>query len=133
MKKAAATTRTGANGKNVGNVDDYLASQPKAIRDALEQLRTVIRSVVPGAEEVISYQIPTFKQQGALVGYAAFTKHCSFFVMSPPLMEKFAKELAPFEVAKATIHFAPDRPLPAALVKKIVKARVKENQARKAK
>ncbi len=103
------------------------------MRDALEQLRAAIRSVVPDAEEVISYQIPTFKLQGSLVAYAAFAKHCSFFVMSPPLMEKFAKELASYEITKATIHFTPDRPLPAALVKKLVKARIKENEARKTK
>lgn len=133
MKKATSIPRTSAKSANVASVDDYLASQPKEMRAALDKLRATIRSVAPDAQEVISYQIPTFKQQGSLVAYAAFAKHCSFFVMSPPLMEKFAKELAPYEIAKATIRFAPDRPLSAALVKRLVKARIKENEARKTK
>ncbi len=133
MKKAISKPKTDAKNTSFANVDDYLASQPKAIRDALQKLRSVIKSAAPAATEVISYQIPTFKLQGSLVAYAAFAKHCSFFVMSPPLMEQFAKELAPYDIAKATIHFAPDRPLPAALVKKLVKARIKENEARKSK
>lgn len=133
MKKNASRKSTHGNRAAALSVEHYLAAQPKEVRAALELLRKTIRSVVPDAEEVISYQIPTFKLGGPLVAYAAFANHCSFFVMSPPLMEKFAKELAPYEVGKATIHFAPEKPLPTTLVKRLVKARVKEIEARKTK
>ncbi len=133
MKKAVSKPKTGVKRTGAADVEAYLAAQPKAMRDALEHLRSVIKSAAPTATEVISYQIPTFKLQGSLVAYAAFAKHCSFFVMSPPLMEQFAKELAPFSTAKATLHFTPEHPLPTALVKKLVKARIKENESRKSK
>ena len=133
MKKNASKKSAKTKPTTALSVEDYLAAQPKEVRAALEQLRETIRFVVPDAEEVISYQIPTFKLGGPLVAYAAFANHCSFFVMSPPLMEKFAKELAPYEVGKATVHFAPEQPLPTTLVKRLVKARVKENEARKTK
>ena len=81
-------------------------------------LRKRIKAIVPRATEVISYQIPTFKHHGGLVAYAAFPDHCSFFVMSPNGMRAHAAELKGYDVAKATIHFATDKPLPAALVKK---------------
>ncbi len=133
MKKNATRKSAGAKRAAALSVEHYLAAQPKEMRAALEQLRSTIRSVIPDAEEVISYQIPTYKLRGPLVAYGAFAKHCSFFVMSPSLMEKFAKELSRYEVTKGTIHFAPDRPLPATLVKKLVKERIKENNARKTK
>lgn len=133
MRKVASTAKSKANRLVVASVKEYLAAQPKAMRAALEELRATIISAAPTATEVISYQIPTFKLKGSLVAYAAFAKHCSFFVMSPPIMDKFAKDLASYDIAKATIHFAPERPLPTALVKKLVKARIKENEARKAK
>ena len=131
MKKAISKTKTDAKRIGAVDVEAYLAAQPKAMRNALEHLRSIIKSAAPTATEVISYQIPTFKLQGSLVAYAAFAKHCSFFVMSPPLMEQFAKELAPFNKAKATLHFTPEQPLPTTLVKKLVKARIKENESKK--
>jgi uncharacterized protein YdhG (YjbR/CyaY superfamily) len=78
--------------------------------------------------EVISYRIPMFKYKGMLVGYAAFAKHCSLFPTGSGVIEKFAKELKPYRTSRGTIQFPSDKPLPDALVKKIVRARVRENQ-----
>jgi uncharacterized protein YdhG (YjbR/CyaY superfamily) len=114
------------------SVDEYLAAVPEAARAALEKLRKTIRAAAPQATEGISYQMPAFKYRGALVAYAAFKDHCSFFPMSSRLIEAHKDELKSFETAKGTIRFQPDKPLPAALVKKIVKERIAENEARKA-
>lgn len=111
------------------DVDDYLACVPEPGRSTLKKVRTVIQSVVPkDATEGISYQIPTFKYKGMLVSFAAFKHHCSFFPASYAVMRKFQKELKNFEVSKGTIRFPLDKPLPAALVKKIVKARIAEKE-----
>jgi uncharacterized protein YdhG (YjbR/CyaY superfamily) len=112
-------------------VDTYLAALPARTRAALEELRASIRAVVPDATEVISYQIPTFKLGRPLVAYAGFKDHCSLFVMSTAIMGSLATELTGFDVAdtKTTIRFTPDRPLPARLVARIVKARIAENEA----
>jgi uncharacterized protein YdhG (YjbR/CyaY superfamily) len=111
-------------------VDEYLQSLPKKEQTVLENLRRTIKSIVPKAEEVISYQIPTFKYNGGLVGYAAFKDHCGLYVMSPKLMKELAEDLKPYDTATSTVRFTVDRPLPAALVEKIVQARMKENDAR---
>jgi uncharacterized protein YdhG (YjbR/CyaY superfamily) len=112
------------------DIDSYLADVPKDARTALEKLRKLIKATAPKAVEVISYQIPSFKYNGMLVGFAAFKEHCSFFVMSTKLMRVLKGELKPYSTATATIHFTPDKPLPVALIKKIVKARVAENDLR---
>ncbi|MGQ0797458.1 MAG: iron chaperone [Methanobacteriota archaeon] len=112
------------------SVDEYLASVPADMRPALQNLRKTIREAAPEAEEVISYQMPAFRHHGMLVYYAAFKDHCSFFVGSSAARRKFAAVLKPFAAGKGTVHFTPQRPLPAALVKRIVKARVAENEAR---
>ncbi|HEY0610628.1 MAG TPA: DUF1801 domain-containing protein [Chitinophaga sp.] len=111
----------------INTVDNYFQSLPADMRKALEQLRQVIRSVAPGAEEVLSYGIPSFKLNGMLVGLGAAKNHCGFYVMSAGLMKTFKAELAPYDTATATIRFSPDKPLPVALVKKLVAARIKEN------
>jgi uncharacterized protein YdhG (YjbR/CyaY superfamily) len=82
------------------------------------------------AEETISYGIPAFKYHGPLVFFAAFKNHCSFFGVSKLLIEKFSGELEPYDVSGTTIHFSAQNPLPATLVKKIVKARIEQNEAR---
>ena len=82
------------------------------------------------AEEVISYQIPTFKYHGPLVFFAAFRNHCSFYVVSKSIMETFSSELRLWDTSGTTIHFSAKNPLPVSLVKKIVKARIEENEAR---
>lgn len=100
------------------------------MRAALQKLRKTIKAAAPEAEEVISYNMPAFRHQGILVYYAAFKDHCSLFVGSAAAHKKFAVELKPFAGGKGTVHFTPERPLPAALVTRIVKARVAENEAR---
>lgn len=110
-------------------VDEYLATTPEPARSTLKHIRAVIKSVVPKeTTEVISYRIPMFKYKGMLVGYAAFAKHCSLFPTGSGVIEKFAKELAGYRTSKGTIQFPSDKPLPDALLKKIMKLRVKENR-----
>jgi uncharacterized protein YdhG (YjbR/CyaY superfamily) len=111
------------------NVDEYLAGIPEPAQSTLKHIRAVIRSVVPSeTTEVISYGIPMFKYRGMLVGYAAFKKHCSLFPTGSGVLDRFEKELKGYRTSKGTIQFPSDKPLPDALVKKIVKARVKENK-----
>lgn len=110
-------------------VDEYLAGIPEPARSTLNHMRAVIRSVVPReTEEIISYHIPMFKYRGMLVGYAAYAKHCSLFPTGSGVIEKFAKELKNYSTNKGTIRFPADKPLPDALLKKIVRQRVKENK-----
>jgi uncharacterized protein YdhG (YjbR/CyaY superfamily) len=110
-------------------VDEYLANTPEPARTTLKHIRAVIKSVVPkDTTEVISYRIPMFKYKGMLVGYAAFAKHCSLFPTGSGVIEKFAKDLKSYRTSRGTIQFSSDKPLPDALLKKIVKQRVKENR-----
>lgn len=111
------------------DTDSYLALQPEKVRDVLEKLRQTIKSSAPEAEEVISYGMPAFRYHGMLVYFAAFKNHCSFFPGS--IVEKMKNELKNYKTSKGTIQFTAEKPLPTALVKKIVKARVKENLNKK--
>jgi uncharacterized protein YdhG (YjbR/CyaY superfamily) len=111
------------------SVDEYLGRVPEPARSTLNQVRRTIRSVVPAqATEAISYGIPMFKYQGLLVGFAAFSKHCSLFPTSMAVMKAFKNELKGYQTSKGTIRFPVDQPLPAALVKKLVKARLAEKE-----
>jgi uncharacterized protein YdhG (YjbR/CyaY superfamily) len=112
------------------NVDNYLSTVSQDSRKALKNLRKAIKSAAPKAEEVISYKIPFFKYHGPLVCFAAFANHCSFYVVNKSILKTFSTQLKPFHTSGTTIHFSPEHPLPAALVKKIVKARIKQNEAR---
>jgi uncharacterized protein YdhG (YjbR/CyaY superfamily) len=113
-------------------IDEYLAGVPEPARSTLEKIRATIRSAVPPeATETISYQIPTFRYKGPLVAFAAFSKHCSFFPMGASVLDAFESELKSFRTSKGTLHFPLDKPLPAALVKKLVKARIAQNDQRK--
>jgi uncharacterized protein YdhG (YjbR/CyaY superfamily) len=107
----------------------YLAALPKDARAALQRLRKDIKAAAPDATEEFSYGMPTFKHDGPLVYYAAFRDHCSFFPTSVTVMRRFAAELGRYDTSKGTIRFPATEPLPAALVKRIVKARVAENEA----
>jgi uncharacterized protein YdhG (YjbR/CyaY superfamily) len=112
------------------SVDNYLAEVPTEARATLEKLRQTIKAVVPTAVEVISYQIPTFKLDGRmLVSYAAFKDHCSFFPGAAPI-KAHEDELKSYQTSKGTIRFPTSKPLPATLVRKLVKTRIKENEAR---
>ena len=114
-------------------MDDYLAAVPEEARVTLEKLRKTIKAVAPQAIEVISYRVPTYKLHGSLVGFWATKNHCAFCVMSTSVMDAHEDELKPYDTAKATIRFPAGKPLPAALVKRLVKARIEENEARVAK
>ena len=111
------------------NVDEYLALVPEPARSTLNKVRAMIRSAVPkDATEAISYGMATFRYKGALMGFAAFPKHCGLYPMSPAVMEAFKDELKSFQTSKGTIRFPLDKAPPAPLVKKLVKARIAENE-----
>jgi uncharacterized protein YdhG (YjbR/CyaY superfamily) len=111
------------------NIDEYLAGVPEPARSTLSKVRAMIRAAAPSdATEVISYGMPAFKYKGSLVAFAAFSNHCSLFPMGSAAIEKFKKELEGYQTSKGTIRFPVDKPLPAALLKKIVKARVADNE-----
>lgn len=134
MKKANSGDRGSAAQGNVvpKNVDEYLAGVPEPARSTLNRVRAAIRSAAPPeATEAISYRMPTFRYKGLLVGFAAFSNHCSFFPMSLSVMEAFKNELKDFHTSKGTIRFPVDKPLSAALVKKLVKARIAQNEHKK--
>jgi uncharacterized protein YdhG (YjbR/CyaY superfamily) len=116
----------------INGVDEYLASIPEPARTTLKKIRSAIRSVAPPeATEVISYGIPTFKYKGMLASFAAFSDHCSLFPGAGPTTE-FKNELKNFQTSKGTIRFAPDKPPPVALLKKLVKARIADNEHKNA-
>ncbi len=110
-------------------VDGYLATLPEDARAALEKLRKTIKAAAPKATEVISYQIPTFKHQDT-GGLRGLQGHCGFYIISEKVLQNHAAELKEYELNKASIRFPASKPLPAALVTKLVKARVAENKAR---
>jgi uncharacterized protein YdhG (YjbR/CyaY superfamily) len=111
-------------------IDDDLAGLSGDQRAALEQLRETIRAVAPEAEECISYQLPAFRLDGPLVAFGATANHCAFYVMSGSTLEAYQDDLQGYETSKGTIRFQPDAPLPATLVRKLVKARIAENAGR---
>jgi uncharacterized protein YdhG (YjbR/CyaY superfamily) len=108
-------------------IDEYLATLSDDKRAALEALRKVIKTAAPKAEECISYQIPSYRLNGMLVGFGATKKHCAFYLMSSSMVEAHKDELKDYDTSKGTIRFQADKPLPAALVRKLVKARIAEN------
>ena len=111
-------------------VEEYLAAVPEPARTTLAKVRAVIRSAAPAAAtEGISYGMPMFKCNGMLVGFAAFTDHCSLFPGASPV-EAFKAELVKYRTSKGTIQFPMDKPLPAPLIRKIVKFRVAENEGK---
>jgi uncharacterized protein YdhG (YjbR/CyaY superfamily) len=113
------------------SIDEYLAGVPEPARTTLNTIRATIRSAVPPeATEVISYRIPAFKYKGMLVWYGAFSDHCSLFP-GPGIIETFKDELKPYQISKGTIQFPLEKPLPATLLRKIVKARVAANEKKK--
>ena len=111
----------------VKTIDEYLARLSDDKRAALEKLRKTIRAAAPRAEECISYQIPAFRLNGMLVGFGATANHCAFYPMSASTVAAHQDELEDYDTSKGTIRFQPDNPLPAALVRKLVKARIAEN------
>ena len=118
----------GASGPK--DVDGYLAALPSDRRAALGRLRRIIRSEAPGAAEVISYHMPIFKHHGMLVGFASFKEHMTLFVMSTRTMKAHREALKDHETTAGGIHFTSAKPLPVALVRRLVKERVRENEER---
>lgn len=113
-------------------LEAYLAGLAPQFQSALEQLRATIRAAAPHSEEVFSYRMPAFRQDGILVYYGAFKDHLSFFPAGAwALRRKLARQLAPFEAGKGTLQFTPEHPIPRALVRRIVRARLSENLARR--
>jgi uncharacterized protein YdhG (YjbR/CyaY superfamily) len=115
-------------------VDQYLAAVPPDARAALEKLRAQIMAAVPEAAESIAYEMPAYKYKGRpLVYFAAYKRHCSFFPASGAVVEKHAADLAAFDTDKGTIRFQPSKPLPAPLVRKLIKSRIAEIESPKEK
>jgi uncharacterized protein YdhG (YjbR/CyaY superfamily) len=129
MKKMVSASRSTAKNKATPkSIDEYLAGVPEPARTTLLKVRSVIRASIPeGAVETISYGMPAFKYKGMLVWFAAFSDHCSLFPTSS-IIELFKNDLKDFVTSKGTIHFPLDRPLPAALIRKMMKAKVAENE-----
>ncbi len=130
QKQKPAQRRSNAKRSTAPNtVDEYLAAVPEPARSTLKEVRTAIRAAAPaGTTEIISYGIPMYKYKGMLIGFAAFPKHCSLFLATSSLLKMFKKELSPYKTSKGTIRCPIDQPLPANLVKKIVRARVAQNE-----
>ncbi len=113
------------------SVESYLKSLPQDTKLTLEKMRKIITSAFPKAEEIISYQIPTFKLEGMpFAAIAGFKNHCSYFTMSHSVMKQYKNELAGYDTSGVTIRFEPGKPLPSPLVKKLVKAKLAENRVR---
>jgi uncharacterized protein YdhG (YjbR/CyaY superfamily) len=133
MKKGKSGARRAvAKRKDIPKtLDEYLAGVPQPARSTLNKMRAAIRAAAPReATEIISYGIPAFKHSGVLVWYAAFSDHCSLFPTSA-VIAAFKNELKGFTTSKGTIQFPTDKPLPTALVKKLVKARVAQIESKK--
>jgi uncharacterized protein YdhG (YjbR/CyaY superfamily) len=122
----AAKTKT-----KTKTIDEYLAALSDDQRAALEKLRKTIRAAAPNAEECISYQLPAFRQDGMLVAFGATANHCAFYLMSSSTVEAHRDELKDYDTSQGTIRFQADKPLPVALVRKLVKARIAENAGRR--
>ena len=134
MKSKVQLPSTNLSDTGTADVDRYIAAVPEPARTTLNKIRAIIQSVVPAeAVEYISYGMPAFRYRGPLFGYAAFSGHCSLFPMSAALIVEFEDELKQFETSKGTIRFPIDKPPAAALIRKLVKARIAQNEAKKGK
>lgn len=119
------------NKVQISSIDEYIATFPAEIQKLLQEIRATIKAAAPEAEEKISYQMPTFAQQGNLIHFAAFKNHIGMYP-APSGIEAFQAELAPYAGAKGSIRFPLDQPIPHELISKIVKFRVNENLAKAA-
>ena len=132
MKSKKNSKERGRKKGPAKTVEEYLEGVPEPARGTLEKVRAAVREAAPaGSAEVISYGMPAFRDEEVLVWYAAFAKHCSFFPTAA-VIEEFKGELKGLAKSKGTIQFPVDKPLPAALVKKMVKARVAYIENKKA-
>jgi uncharacterized protein YdhG (YjbR/CyaY superfamily) len=134
MKKAKSSSRkmrpTDARGPET--MEEYLAGVAEPARSTLEKMRAVIRAAAPAeTTEGIGYGLPMFRYNGPLVALGAFKNHCSLFPMGSSMLNDIADEIKKYQVSKGTLQFPVDKPMPAALVKKIVKLRVAQNKSKK--
>src|SRR5262245_25973471 len=111
-------------------IDEYLAALTEDKRAALEKLRKAIKAAAPAAEECISYGLAAFRHNGMLVGFGATANHCAFYLMSSSTVAAHKDELEGYDTSKGTIRFQADKPLPGGLVRKLVQARIAENEGR---
>ena len=118
--------------KHFETIDEYISSFPKNVQDILQQLRQTIRDSAPNSSESISYQIPTYKLNGSLVHFAAYKNHVGFYP-TPSGINEFREELSDYEIAKGSVKFPLNKPLPINLIREIVKFRVTENLDKKKK
>jgi uncharacterized protein YdhG (YjbR/CyaY superfamily) len=110
-------------------IDEYLATVSAEKRRALESLRKTIRKIIPETEECISYGIPAFRLDGAgVAGFCATAKGCSYFPFSGSTLKTLASNLSGYETTKSALHFRPDKPLPATLVRRLIRARIAETK-----
>jgi uncharacterized protein YdhG (YjbR/CyaY superfamily) len=115
--------------KKAATIDEYLASVTGERRRTLERLRKTIRSVIPKAEECISYALPAFRLDGVVVaGFSATRKGCSYFPFSGSTLKTLARDVAGYEQTSGSLHFAADEPLPPTLVRKLIKTRIAETK-----
>jgi uncharacterized protein YdhG (YjbR/CyaY superfamily) len=114
-------TRVGSS-----DVDKYIAGYPREVQAILRKIRVTIRKAAPGAQETFSYQIPTFKLNGTLISFAAYSKHIGLYP-APAGSERFNRELSKYRAAKSTVRFPLDKPIPYGLITQIVKLRVRAN------
>ena len=130
-KRKSRTSSTAAKRKGAPRtIDEYLAAVPEPARSTLNKIRAAIRAAAPQAVETISYRIPAFRYKGVLVWFAAFSDHCSLFPTAA-VIEQFKSELKNYTTSKGTILFPTNKPLPATLVRKMVKARVAQIESKK--
>jgi len=116
-----------AKGEGPRDIDEYIAGYPREVQAILRKIRVTIRKAAPGAQETISYQIPTFKLNGTLISFAAHSKHIGLYP-APAGSERFNRELSGHRASKSTVRFPLGRPIPYDLITQIVKLRVKANQ-----
>lgn len=116
--------------KPPSSIDEYLRTIPQDRRRALERLRTEIRSIVPNVQECISYRIPAFRLNGVVIaGFCATVTGCSYFPFSGTTLKTLARDVAGYSQTKSALHFSTEKPLPTALVRKLINARIKETKA----
>ncbi len=115
--------------RTASTIDEYLRSVPEDRRVTLQDLRRKIRAVIPDAEECISYRMPAFRLKGVVVaGFCATAKGCSYFPFSGATLKSLARDLGDYDKTKSSLHFAAHKGLPAALVRRLIKARIKETR-----
>ena len=116
--------------KKAKNVEEYISDSPKEFQEKLKELRLTIKNLVPEAEERISYRMPFYEYKGRLAYFALMKKHIGLYI-PPPIIQNHKKDLKDFKTTKSAVQFPLDKELPMALIKKLVKARIKWNEGRK--